>query len=735
MARKSKKLKLNLLEKDTQEKVENKIHFDTQESLLAKEHYGFYLIGTLTRATSNYDPRIYLSYNHKVKYFKEKSKKQASFKKQIRRSLVEVFDGNEDYMSLIKDFINKKLWDKTYKRTKIKHIIIGLSLFIKHLKSINKIYLSFEEINKIDLDLIYSDHKKSGLNTIRSLDMFFGELGIPINQILISKRNMNLPIRKLGKKLDYSISSSLVFQFEKNIKDCFVKTKVIVNEYWDWIEEFNSVSFITDDDLLRTLFDFLEEYPNRRNNIYVQLLSLKLLSDFNMDVDFLFYTKSEIKTKLNAEQIRNLEIKKMELKEKSLKGKNINIKNKKYAFYWLREIFPKYPFDNTISDKYKNLTQSELPLVRSWIRKHFDVALKDLDDKMYPQNNDIYPLYLLLLIKTGVNQEVLKNWKVKRNTNGLYSPVCDELDLFTIIDGTKERSNSKISVVLPNDSLVKKYLDFYIKWATPIYMHSESNKLFQYANNSGGISKKYQEIGNGFLTNIKNSPTSFFKVYEIIGINRERLNEIDHTQIRKSHNYQDFLRGKSEYERQLKKNHKSNDTTKIHYEDQNFEWVQSKKHKIALTQNLIVGIFKGEITREEHKTANLFVVGPMSDCKNNRMPTFENTPVLKENEFCIDWTKCLSGCDKSCVIPKVHGPVIFSWINYMDEQRNDFVREQDWEKEYFIDYQSAQNTITHFTQEEIDFSKKEADKYNNFVKMKFSRTVKLKGYTSEECIN
>ena len=166
---------------------------------------------------------------------------------------------------------------------------------------------------------------------------------------------------------------------------------------------------------------------------------------------------------------------------------------------------------------------------------------------------------------------------------------------------------------------------------------------------------------------------------------------------------------------------------KTYYENQNFEWKEAKKHKIALAQNLVVGIFRGEITREEHKSAKLFEVGPMADCKDNKHPTFDYAPNMKENEYCTDWTKCLTLCDKSFVIPKVHGPVIFAWIKYMDNRKEDFIREQDWEKEYLIDYQSAKDTIKNFTKEENDFCISERYKHLNFVQIKFSKTYKAKG--------
>ena len=112
-----------------------------------------------------------------------------------------------------------------------------------------------------------------------------------------------------------------------------------------------------------------------------------------------------------------------------------------------------------------------------------------------------------------------------------------------------------------------------------------------------------------------------------------RLNFIEHKAIRKSHLLQDHFKGKTEFEKQLRKNHKSNETTKIYYEDQNIEWKGIKKHKIAIAQNLIVGIFKGEIGENEHKTAKLFY-GPFADCKDNRKPSFTNAAQLKNDEHC-----------------------------------------------------------------------------------------------------
>lgn len=730
MAKKSKQLKLNFSPHKDICQEDYKIHLDRVDHLFAKEHYGFYLMISLTKGTSNLSPRMYLSYKHKAQYFEEKAKTNSAYKKAIRKSSVEIFEENENYMSFIQDFISKKISKELRTYQKTRSLIIGLSVYIEYLKKINKIYTTLNEIKTIEASEVYNYHfefNKVTTDSIRSLDLFFSELDMTTKQIKISKTKKKLPNLNKPNKEKLNIPSALVYQLVYSIKDNFKNTKQLIGEYQNWCDEFKSNSFITKNDLLKTIFDIIEEFPNRKNNRYVQLLSSKLRCDFGINADFLFYTNIEINNMFSLEQQNHMKLKKIDFQRMSLEGRNINVKNEKYAFYWMMEIFPEYPHSNYISEKYKDINQQTFKNIRTWIRRYFNIDLGLMDKRMFPQINDIYPLYLLLLIATGVNQEVLKSWEIRKNENEEYVLDADDLDMFTVISSVKERSNSNISVVLQNNSIEKRYLDFYIKWSSPIYSNSQNKKVFQYMNTSGGLSKKYQEIDKSFLSNVKSSPTSLFKKYEVINQDGNRIYEINHTEIRKSHNYQDYLKGKKEFERQLRKNHESGDTTKIYYENQNHEWEDGKKHKIALSQNLLVGIFKGEISREEHKTVGLFYNGPMADCKNNKSPTFRNAPVLKENEVCSDWCKCLTECNKSFVITKIHGPVIVSWINYLNKEREKFIRIEDWNKEYLEDYEAANDVLSRFPEDDIIYCNKEAYKYDNFVKMKFLKTIKTTG--------
>ena len=63
----------------------------------------------------------------------------------------------------------------------------------------------------------------------------------------------------------------------------------------------------------------------------------------------------------------------------------------------------------------------------------------------------------------------------------------------------------------------------------------------------------------------------------------------------------------------------------------------------------------------------------------------------------------------------------------MNKQKEEFIREEDWNKEYLYDYNAAIDTLERFSEEEIFYSQNEAFKYDDFVRMKFSKTVKIKG--------
>ena len=87
------------------------------------------------------------------------------------------------------------------------------------------------------------------------------------------------------------------------------------------------------------------------------------------------------------------------------------------------------------------------------------------------------------MIREGINAEVLRNWKVKKNKENEYT-IGDRTPISLIIDAVKNRSNSIISTIISNDSEQLKYIEFYLKWLTPLYDFSNKTNFFQFM---GGI--------------------------------------------------------------------------------------------------------------------------------------------------------------------------------------------------------------------------------------------------------
>lgn len=736
MARKTKKLKISKpIEENEDEERLSQLHFDSEDYLFSSEHLGYYLMSKLTDSQIGINnPRIYISYKHKREYLEKKGLGGA-----IKRAKHEVLDGNDQYVPLIYSYIDlifaKELL--TYRQTC--SLLSGLGILIQHLKKENILYDSISQV-QIDHEMLSGTYifcsKIDNVTTqyYSEVDLFFTSLGATREQKYSAKVSSNVPTRKHhSKKENKALSSSIIYQLTHFAKNDLIEKRKRVEAFWEWQKEYENKNFINGIDLLKTLMVLFKSNSSRKN-VFIEIMRIKLKEDYLIDASYVLISFTEESSFKKG--IRNIvSERKKELESMSKKGKFIDFKNEKYEVYWLLEIFPNFPLSLDVNPKYKSHIHEKGITIKHRLHKFFNKDLNCHANLIFPNSQDLYPLYLMLLVKTGVNQEVIKDWRV-RKVNDQYEIDGDNYNMFMIIDGDKKRSGNEITTTLLQNSLEVKYMQFYIEWATQIYNITRRNKLFQYFNyiafnNQKESRQTFKEIDLMFSQKSYSNNDSFFKKHEIFDDNGERVEKIDHNKIRKSHNFQDYLRGKEQFERQMKKRHKDISTTSIFYEDQNLEWEEIKRHKIALVQNLLTGVFKGVITSSDHKVANLFN-GPLADCKNNKKPTFKNAPNLKENERCSDWTKCLTECDNACVVVRVHGPVIISWLSFMEHQRDVVFRmdQAGWEKEYLADYLAAKDTVTYFSSSDIDYCRKESHRYDNFVKMKFSKTAKEKGITN-----
>jgi hypothetical protein len=715
MPRKAKKLKI---ENHINSTTENRIHFDEVDSLYAEEHYGYYLMTISTRSSEKYNLRYYLSYSHKIDYYRKKRDNNRDLQEKIEDSLFE----ETDYLDFIRSCIHELFQDRK-SRSITSFIIKGLILFIEFLKkeriSVKNVFdIETKHHKQFYFELSTKDNIAK--HAIRQVDRFFGE-------VLKVNRNLNrvvsaYQIVDTTKKPIPALPSTIIYQLSKYSNDEFLTIQEKVSRKKLWIK--NKDKILSLKNLLFTLIEETRNSTMMYDRKFKEIIEIKLNVDYNIDVRDLFITKIDF-NKFSEKDKTNHNKRLDALKALASCGINISAKTEENCFLWSLELLVNHPYSNEICEKYYKYFQGSFSNVRKWLGRRFDISLNTVDNGVYPTATDLYPLYLLLLIEFGINQEALKDWKVIKDIDKSFILKGDNLGLVTIIDCVKEKTNTSISVVIKNDSLVKKYLDFYINWCSPIYEITKSNELFQYL--SMEFYNKYCSIKKNpdYLRSAMASPSSLYLKYEILDQDNCRIKSIDHRSIRKSHNYQDFLNAKKLFERQVRKQHKSANTTVLCYEDMNIEWNEIKRHKIAVAQERIVGFFEGEIDRND-KLLEIVFNGPLSDCKDNKNPTFDNAPELKKDEYCCDWTKCLTLCDKSFVIPQVHGPVIYAWIDFMENQKEDFFKEEDWAKEYLIDYESANNTIMFFTEEEKDYCKKELFKHTEFVSMKFQKIIKIK---------
>lgn len=706
MARQRKKLKILPVNSFTNE---NKIHYDYNDSLFASEHYGYYLMCTIPKSSAIKTPRRYIDFDFKKKFYLEKNKlssQEFSIKPKINRSCI--LNNRRHHKNFILEVIELIFHErKSVKLTE--SLLIALGIIIDILEEYN-IFIKTVDNIKTEYQLIVYDYmlkeNKYKNQDKRDVSRLFAELNILLNgfELIQPKRygftNKCSPLRELSSSVMYQLE----YHASKELK--YIKDKVF--EYREYLKQKENI--LSASNLICTLFEIKEKNNSYHKSTYCKILIKKLKFDYSINASILLKEKLSDSDKNQIKKLRTI----------SMKG--ISLINKiEFAIAWTKELFPYYPRSLNINEKYQEI--SDELLARKFIKNEFSITVEEIDLYLYPSRTTIYPLYLLLLIRTGLNSEVLLSWEIKKY-NSNYILDGDDLGIMTIVETNKQRSNSLISCVMKNDSDEIRYINFYINWCEQIFNFSTSKNLFQYINRGSSKDSKIEVLNTRILGYMKDSPKSFYKKYEIFNENDERINYIDHRMIRKGHNFQEYLKGKQEFERQIKKKHKSDKTTKNHYEDNSIEWNGLKKHKIAKSQNLLVSIFKGDVSRNESKLSKLFN-GSMANCKNNKKPTYANAPELKKNEHCIDWTKCLTSCEQACVIPKIHGPVIYAWIDFMEKQKEDFINEDHWDKEYGFDYSAATDTIKYFTNDEKKFCKLEMINHIEFVKLVLKRTVKI----------
>ena len=690
-------------------------HLDSVDNLLAKEHFGTYVIVKTTDADT-WGNRVYLLLNNQKEYYNERKKRgDKLFNKSPKLSKNNLFDLYPAYNDFIKDTVSNIIPDIQGVDTVIQ-LLYGMGIFISTLDSYGVILKNFQDIKNEHHSLIYDylkvskDIHKSDMRYIRG---FFGVVELKLEHFRTTKiprsvGNTNISRPAISTTLAYKIS----YYSEKEL-DLVIKG---VEDYKDWMKEYNKIELFSLKNLAKTYY---ESQTKSKMSFGITINSI-CTSLYKTDLKF-WYARSR---KKNLYKNEDLKKRHMEMIEYSKDGINIDIVNEKMFAFWHKEIYPNWPYVQEINPKFNT---AKVKYFRYKYAEKLNINISRFDAKIYPSSGELYPLILLLLIWEGSNIEVLQNWRIKKDRTGKYN-VGNETSLGLYIVSEKKRSNKLQEIMLESSSRLKKYVEFYLDWMTPLYKYYNKDRFFQYIYKKDKNNLLREWRNSSYFSNMKNSKDSLFYKYEIIDKHNNRVEFIDHTHIRPFSNYAKALHGYNNFLRQMSLGHKNIDT-QTHYMN-SIEWERDNQYKIAKSLNTVVRIIRGKSEKGDHATAALFA-GPYANCSDNKNPTFPNPPKLKSDEVCSDWFKCISLCSKSNVIPFEHGPKIFAWKSYMEEKLGKYPIYADWEKEYSRDYEAILSVINDFTEDEKKYSKENEFKYYGLAKRNFMSIRKVKKEYSE----
>lgn len=693
------------------EKIYKK-HFDTVDSTYAKEHYGTYLIYRQTAETTKIHSRIYMSSANNIEFIKalqEAGHKKIHSSNQVyKKNVLDLFP---QYSNFIIDSLLQIVPENSNEST-IREYLHACGLFLKAMQKNNIPLNTLQDITNEHQNILWNTISELQLNRANKthLTAFFNRISELIPHFT-SKRNVGRRIRKPIKGLPTTTLYQLDLCARKELNYVINRAQ----EYQQWMEEFKTIKLFSLENLAKTYFDNVE-LGNKGTSLNLIIRKIALLQ---YQIDLRCWVRCVSPGVFRYKKGQEKEHKKLLVLAQ--KGINITINNEKMFAFWHKELITDWPFNRSIKECYKTLFVDEASFIASNLYK-LGLRIDDYTSRILPSMHEIYPLILYLLIRKGMNPEVLRSWIVHKDNNGEYQ-LGDNLGFSIAIHGIKSRNNARYRTVIQHNSLTFEYLSFYLKWLVPLWKKSNQKNFFQYFNSQDSQNSCISIwTRRAFFSHIKRSNKSFYCKYHITDSCGERLDSIDHMRLRVNKNYTNYLHGLSEYERQLKKGHK-HINTQTHYENCT-EFKEDKHYKITKSQDKLVGIFSGKILIDDDPKMFIFQ-GPLANCQNPKNPTFPNAPSLQNNEICSDWLKCLTQCNQSYVIPQIHGPVIFAWIKYMEEEKAIFLSEADWEKEYLIDYQAALNTIENFTTLEKEYALQEMKHYSAFVSKKFQRIRKI----------
>ena len=747
MARKKLKQPSNIKISDERKKIKEHPHFDFDCDVFAKEHYGSYLIvKNYSQADkSRKHNRFYLDFEKELEFLLITGYGQrgltAGNHKLNDRHLFTIFPSHK---ILIKTLISKIKPNE--KRNTVRNITYGINTMISLFKSSNKSIpddpndFNADTHQKCLLNAIF-EGKVSVNNRIRCLQTTWAYIRNKFDNstlgILPCETSVQLQMKKQvlhegeeildEKEVKDEITLELLFQLDYYAQMELDNIIGKVKEYQKWMKEL---------DMHGELFsraNLLNTYYNNRNSNMVRKIYIFLYKEDPQCWNP--YKKGGVKINGKLYDCKEDELRHQKLIEIAETGIDISIINEKIFAWWHKMLFPNWPFVKTVTAPYNRIFMSS----DSWLTRQSKAAgilLNDFQERILPNQNTLYPLYLKLLIDTTANTDTVSNVEVYKKFDGTY--VMGEIHAnLRMFNSVKKRSNTIPPSFIAKGTFIDQCVNFFTEWLTPIYEHSDSKYFLQYIGGGSKILRMNAESVKSLNPQKKRNSKrrGFFEKYEIYKsvekvtsikkvddrvLNKDRVWWIKHMNIRSANNFKNYHLLYGEWVRaHVSMGHQDDQTEKDNY--RKYSWKLGDEHQTAVSMLNIQKFIEGKIVDE--KLENVFNQ-PHCGCKDNTNPTFEGAPKINEGEVCTSWRYCLTRCENSCVFPKEHAPTIMAWQIVMDQEHRSerFIRTEDWAKEYEEDYKVTEIVLSKIKPKDKEFAKSKAAERIPFVRLMMMQT-------------
>lgn len=657
--------------------------YDNLNPIFAEKHYLTYVMMRSDSELNNNYVRFYLSKSNKDEFGKNSNQK---------RYLLDEFP---EFNSFIENFLIKTMGKRsTGRKSKwlIKDTLLGAGLFLDYLAS-GQSSENIENIQDIDEQTQVNFNQYAEIKPLKGVEFQYAYRFF----YTISKATGRFKAKSVQKPKGPgtpAYPTTVIYKLDYFARQSLKEHIAFYDAFSEAIEESKE-------------FENLFTLENLLKTRYSEANFGSTKGSFLGKLDALIERKYGIKPKVwsikRGEKYRypNKEAKCQHTKliKMSEQGIDITPNTLPLKLWWFFEFFPDWPRNNKLNLVYSGIFAAKYHNAASVLGLNLD----DLNTYFMPPAETIYPLFLLLQMRTGKNTQPLTDLKIEQEKDTQYSLGLRLDDGGRRVFSVKNRTNSEDYIFLHADEEIDYYIEKYLEWlGLTIYEHSRYKHFFQ------GYNPRSKNAV--FFTASRRSIASrkFLGRYEVFNHEtNERLKSVNHMRLRSSFAGAAYLRGLKEYEIKHLLRHEQESTQHSHYGN-HVELEENKLRRLAWAQRKITDLFRGLIIKIGKNTLQLGK-GVLADCADSKTPTHEQKPKLKEGHECRDWTMCLL-CEKSRVIDELHGPVIIAMKLYLEEIKES-IATREWEKEFRETYDSVESALLKFSDAQKKEFNKSADKH------------------------